>query len=54
MEHVYVTIVENSYPLEKNWMHTCGGFRLELKTPLGGPMSSLTTTNGHECLCELG
>ena len=35
-------------------MHTCGRLRLDLKTPLGGPMSSQTTSNAQECLWERG
>ena len=54
MEHVYNTIGENFYPLEEIWMHTCGRLRLDLETPLGGPMSSQTIQNNHECLCGRG
>ena len=53
MEHVYNKIGEKDYPLEENLMHTCGRIRPDRpQTPLGGLMSSETTSNGHEWSCK--
>ena len=42
----FITLGINSYPLEAIGMHTCVRLGFDLKSPLGGPMSSQTVTNG--------
>ena len=52
--HTYNTLGQIFYPMEAIWMHMCARLGFDLKTPLGGPMSSKTIPNGHEFLCRHG
>ena len=51
-KNYYVTLGDNHYPLEENCWNTRGSLTLDLKTPLGGPIGSQTTSNNNEWPCE--